>query len=146
MLGLMPKTEFLQEFRPRFSTKNKLTQSLIDKDLKDKRKWINAHFQWWDTGKIKNDEIVGPRLRSSNEKINDGVIDSAGINIETTNQRRLSRYCIEQLWVTEYRTKLLVLINVADDLNMYGGLGAAVKKVQRIDRTNISGRDYCRLT
>jgi hypothetical protein len=142
---LIPKTEFLQEFRPRFSTKNKLTQSLIDKDLKDKRKWINAHFQWWDNGKNKDDEIVGPRLRSSNEEIDDWVIDSAGINIETTNQRRLSRYCIEQLWVTEYKTKLLVLINVADDLNMYGGLGAAVEKVQRIDRTTISGRDYCRL-
>ena len=45
----------------------------------------------------------------------------------------------------EYKTKLLVLINVADNADMYGGLGAAVKKVQYIDCTTISGRDYYRL-
>ena len=145
MLGLIPKNEFLQEFRPRFSTKTTLTPSLIDKDLKDKRKWMNAHFQWWGDGKNKDDETVGPRLRSSNDEIDDWIIDSEGINIETTNHRRLSRYCIEQLWVTEYKTKLLVLINVANDLKMYGGLGAAVKKIQCIDRTTISGREYYRL-
>ena len=146
MLGLIPKTEFLHEFRPRFSTKTELTPSQIDKDLKDKRKWMNAHFQWWDTQrKTNDDEITGPRLRSTNEEFDDWVIDSAGINIETTNQRRLSRYCMEQLWVTEHKTKLLVLVNVADDLDVYGGIGAAVEKVQCIDRANISGREYYRL-
>ena len=66
MLGLIPKNEFLQKFRPRFSTKTILTPSRINKDLKDKRKWMNAHFQWWGNGKNTDDETVGPRLRSSN--------------------------------------------------------------------------------
>ena len=107
---------------------------------------MNAHFQLWENQfQSKNDDVVGPKLRSSTEDIDDWVVDSTGINIETTNQRRLSRYCMEQLWVTEHRTKLLVLINVADDLELYGGIGAAVDKVQRIDRANISGREYYRL-
>ena len=123
-----------------------MSPSQITKDLKDKRKWMNAHFQLWENQFQKtNDGVVGPKLRSSNEDIDDWVLDSAGINIETTNQRRLSRYCIEQLWVTEYKTKLLVLINVADDLDLYGGIGAIVDKVQCIDRATISGREYYRL-
>ena len=146
MLGLIPKTKFLHEFRPRFSTKTELTPSQIDKDLKDKQKWMNAHFQWWDTQRKTNDEeITRPRLRSTNEEFDDWVINSAGINIKTTNQWRLSRYYMEQLWVTEHKTKLLVLVNVADDLDVYGGIGAAVEKVQCIDRANISGREYYRL-
>ena len=146
MLGLIPKTEFLHEFRPRFYTKTNLTPSQIDKDIKNKRKWMNAHFQWWgNQWQNTNDDVTGPRLRSSNEEIDNWVIDSAGINIETTNQRRLSRYCIEQLWLTEHKTKLLVLINVADDHGMCGGLGAAVDKEQCIDRATISGREYYRL-
>ena len=107
---------------------------------------MNTHFQLWDNQwQRKQDDVVGPRLRSSNEDIDDWVIDSAGIKIETTNQRRLSRYCIEQLFVSEHKTKLLVLINVADDLDIYGGIGAAVEKVQRIERAKISGREYYRL-
>ena len=146
MLGLIPKTEFLQEFRPAFWTKTELTPNEFDKDLKDKRKWMNAHFQWWDTRRNNDDnDDAGPKLRSSNEDYEDWVIDSEGINVETTNQRRLSRYCIEQLWVTKHKTKLLVLVSVADDVELYGGIGAAVEKVQRIERANISGREYYRL-
>ena len=107
---------------------------------------MNAHFQLWENQwQRKDDDDVGPKLRSSNEDIDDWVIDSEGINIKTTNQRRLSRYCIEQLWITENKTKLLVLIKVADDVDVYGGIGAAVEKVQRIERANISGREYYRL-
>ena len=88
MLGLIPKTEFLQEFRPKFSMKTNMSPSQIDKDLKVKRKWMNAHFTMWDNQWQKeHDDVAGPRLRSSNEEINDWVIDLAGINIETTNQR-----------------------------------------------------------
>ena len=107
---------------------------------------MNAHFQLWENQWQRKDvDDNGPKLRSSNEDIDDWVIDSEGINIKTTNQRRLSRYCIEQLWVTENKTKLLVLIKVADDDDLYGGIGAAVEKVQRIKRANISGREYYRL-
>ena len=45
----------------------------------------------------------------------------------------------------EYKTKMSVLINVADDLDIYGGLGPADEKVQCIDHTTILGRDYYRL-
>ena len=44
MLGLIPKTEFLHEFRPSFSIKTNLTSAQINKDLKDKRKWIRSRF------------------------------------------------------------------------------------------------------
>ena len=63
----------------------------------------------------KDNDVVGTRLRSSNKEIDDWVIDSVEINIEITNQCRLSRYCFKPLWVTEYKTKLLVLINVTKD-------------------------------
>ena len=77
MLGLIPKTEFLHEFHPSFSNKTNLTSAQINKDLKDKRKWMNAHFHLWDNQWQKqNDDVVGPRLRSSNKEIEDWIIDS----------------------------------------------------------------------
>ena len=126
MFGLISKTELLHEFRPKFSIKSNLTLSQIKKGLKDKMKLGQPMAN-------ENDDIVRPKLRSSKQEI-------CGWVFETTNHCRLSRYSIEKLWVTEHKTKFLVLINVADDLDIYGGISAATEKVQHIERAKISGK------
>ena len=62
-----------------------------------------------------------------------------------TNERVLSRYAMEQLWIQHDKTKLLLLVKVDEDEEMFGGKGAAVDEIQNIERTVISGKQYYRL-
>ena len=52
---------------------------------------------------------------------------------------------MEQLWLTQDKTKLLVLIKVDDNAALYGRLGAIVEDAQQIEHAKISGRTYYRL-
>ena len=88
MIELVTKSQFLTDFRHCFKLNHKSTPAQINADLKDKQKWMNAHFQWRDCNLVDNEEgDSGPTLWSAEDKIDDWVTDLAGVNIETTNQR-----------------------------------------------------------
>ena len=71
--------------------------------------------------------------------IEDWVVNPDLAEIKGTTERGLSRYPIKQLWVTEENTTMLLLVSVGDDDRMFGGLGAKIDDVQRLERASISG-------
>ena len=91
------------------------------------------------------DESTGPVLRSSVEDFDDWVVDHDSYEMNKTEERTLSRYAMEQLWIQPDKTKLLLLVKVDDDKESFGGKAAAIDAVQNIERTIISGKQYYRL-
>ena len=141
MIGHIPKSDFLHWPREtnHFKKNVKLSDTTIKSDLKKKRQWMARHFKWHDNQHVEQGggQSAGPSLRSRDDDIEDWVLDSDGYNVETTNERRLSRYCMEQIWIQNDRTKLLLLVNVDDDQRMFGGQGATVEQLQSVDRASI---------
>ena len=86
-----------------------------------------------------------PILRSDSDDIDDWVIDSASFEMTAVKERTLSRYAFEQLLVSEDNTKLLLLVNAADDNAYFGGLGKLISERQGMEVATISGRQYYRL-
>ena len=64
--------------------------------------------------------------------IEDWVVDPDLAKIKCTTKRSLSQYPIEQLWVTEENTTMLLLVSVGNDDRIFGGLGAKIDGVQRL--------------
>jgi len=73
------------------------------------------------------------------------VVDHDSYEMNKTEERTLSRYAMEQLWIQPDKTKLLLLVKVDDDKESFGGKAAAIDAVQNIERTIISGKQYYRL-
>ena len=65
------------------------------------------HFHHDSGGPVIESFKDGPTTRSSVEEVNDWVIDEDAYNLTTTDHRRLSRYPLEQLLISERNTKLL---------------------------------------
>ena len=49
---------------------------------------------------------------------------------------------MEQLWVQKETTKLLLLVNVDDDNNVFGGKASRIDSLQNIEHAKISGKEY----
>ena len=47
--------------------------------------------------------------------------------------------------MSEEKARLLLLVNVDDDANLFDGLGARMDSIQHMDQASISGRSYYRL-
>ena len=92
-----------------------------------------------------SDDGDGPNLRSSVEDFDDWVVDHDSYEMNQTKERYLSCYAMEQLWVEPDKTKLLLLVKVDDDGDMFGGKASAIDAIQNIERTTISGKEYYRL-
>ena len=67
------------------------------------------HFQRSAALTENGDSNDGLLLRSSSECIEDWVVNSNSYDIKTNNERRLTRYPMEKLWITRERTKLFSL-------------------------------------
>ena len=68
----------------------------------------------------------GPILRSSTDNIKDWVVDSDLSEVRKTNEQGLNRYPLEQLLVTKEKTRMLLLVNVDDDQNLFDRLAARI--------------------
>ena len=75
----------------------------------------------------------------------DWVVDMDAAECNVTDIRRLDRYCLEQIFVLEEKTKLLLLVSVADDDTVLNGSGEAVSALQKNGTIKLSGREYYRL-
>ena len=73
---------------------------------------------------LEEDEDEGPTLRSASQEIDDWVVVQHIAEGQHTDQWKLDRYPIKQLWVSEEKARLLLLVNVDDDANLFDGLGA----------------------
>ena len=98
--------------------------------------WLTYRFErplqgFNDAMELEEDE--GPTLRSASQEIDDWVVDQDLALGKHTDQRKLDRYPIEQLWVSEEKTRLLLLVNVDDDNNLFNGLGAKMDAIQHMD-------------
>ena len=148
MLGCIPKTEFLSFCRPiHHRWKTSYSEKTIQSDLRGKRRSIMFHFNAPNKSNSADttEDITGPVLRSAVEDFDDWVIDHDSYEMNKTKERTLSRYAMEQLWIQHDKTKLLLLVKVDDDEEMFGGKAAAVDAIQNIERTTISGTNYYRL-
>ena len=67
------------------------------------------------------EDVIGPILRSAVEDFDDWVVDHDSYEMNETKERTLSRYAMEQLWIQHDKTKLLLLVKVDDDEEMFGG-------------------------
>ena len=63
----------------------------------------------------------GPVTRSSVEDEEDWVIDQSAMDVTTTDTRRLSLYCFEQLLMCRERDKFLILVRVSSDKKLFKG-------------------------
>ena len=52
---------------------------------------------------------------------------------------------MEKLWTQENSTKLLLLVKVSDEDNIFGGKGSDINHCQNLERTTISGKQYYRM-
>ena len=141
MRGLVPLSAFLGvDFRPNhYKKRTKYETMVIEKDLQKKRSWMSYRFKM-PTGRGDDDDgDDGPITRSSADDIKDWVVDSDLSEITATTERGLNRYPLEQLLVTEEKTRLLLLVNVDDDHNLFDGLAAKVENEQQVERASISG-------
>ena len=59
-----------------------------------------------------------------------------------TKEQYLSRYSIEQFWVQEDKTKLLLLVKVDKDNNIFGGKASRIDSLQNIECAKMSGNEY----
>ena len=60
-------------------------------------------------------EESGPRTRSTvEEEDGEWVVDTSAVDLNVTDTRRLSLYPIEQLLLCKAKTRLLILVKVAD--------------------------------
>ena len=62
-----------------------------------------------------------PNTRSNTDDVDDWMIDTSAVNLTTTNLRRLTLYSLEQIFLCEEKTKLLLMIKVEDDDRLLGG-------------------------
>ena len=69
------------------------------------------------------EEDSDPILLSAVDNYNDWVVDHDSYVMNQTKERDLSQYAMEQLWVQEDKTKLLLLVKVDEDDDMFGGEG-----------------------
>ena len=148
MLGCIPKTQFLSFCRPiHHRSKTSYSEKKIQSDLRGKRRSIMFHFHAPNQSNSADttEDVTGPILRSAVEDFDDWVVDHDSYEMNKTKERTLSRYAMEQLWIQHDKTKLLLLVKVDDDEEMFGGKAAAVDAIQNIKRTTISGKKYYRL-
>ena len=147
MQGVVPTSEFLKKvFRPEHYKQNtEYVSKDIEKSLKSKRTWMTYHFIRPPQGFVENEDDDGPSLRSSSQAIEDWVVNPDLADMNCTTERDLSIYPLEQLMLMEDRTRLMLLVNVDDDHNLFGGLGAKINAKQQLEIASISGKKYYRL-
>ena len=88
------------------------------------------------------DNSVRLSLCSRSKAIEDWVMDSNLFDIKSSFKGNLSIYLMGQLWVTPKRTKLLLLVSVDDDFELFGSKGFAVNSQQQIQKNSSRGRIY----
>ena len=94
---------------------------------------------------LEEDEDEGPTLRSASHEIDDWVVVQHIAEGQHTEQRKLDCYPIEQLWVSEEESHLLLLVNADDDNNLFDGPGARMDTIQHMDQASILSPSYYRL-
>ena len=75
----------------------------------------------------------GPITRSDIDIIDEWVTDYNTYEMKWTKECYISQYFLEQLWVTENKTKLLLLVNVDDDHSLFDDKGSKIEKMQEIE-------------
>ena len=78
-------------------------------------------------------------MRSGTEVYDDWVTCSNTSKMKTTKEQNLHRYPLEQLWVTEDKTKLVILVSIDDDYSLFAGKGSKIDKMQQIGDATIAG-------
>ena len=131
MLGLVPRTEFLKWPRENHHHKKitKDSDTEIQSDLKSKRFWILHHFFTPPQPSTTNEAQLGSITRSDIEIIGDWVTYSDTYGMKATTECYISYCPMEQLYVTENKTKLLLLVNVNDYRLLFNGKGSKIDKM-----------------
>ena len=124
MLGCVPKTKFHNFYRPNhYRAKTSYKDKTIQSDLWGKRRNIMFNFNAPDEDKnaTHSGDNGGPILRSAVEDYNDWVVKHNSYEINQTNEQSLSQYTMKQLWVQKNKTKMLLLVKVDEDDDMFRG-------------------------
>ena len=105
MTGLVPTTGFLgKDFRPRLYNPPSVpyTEGQIKRDMKNRRTMMLYNFCQLSgrNAAASDNEDDGRTLRSDVSDDDDWMIDSAALEMTTTDRRRLARYCLEQLLIS----------------------------------------------
>ena len=115
--------------------------------LRGKRHNIMFHFKAPSpkTNATDADDNGGSILGLAIEDYDDWVVDHDSYEMNQTNERYLSHYAMGKLWVKEDKTKLLLIVKVDEDNDMFEGKASKLDSLQNISHAKISGKEYYRL-
>ena len=102
---------------------------IIQSYLRSKRWWILYHSIATQPPSTTDANQLGPIMRSDTEVYDDWVTHSDTSKMKTTKEQNLHRYPLEQLWVTEDKTKLLILVNIDGNYSLFAGKGSKIDKL-----------------
>ena len=148
--GHVPKSDFIKFARPLHFGTGDYDAKTIKKGLNQCR--IRIFHQFTKTSNRGETSFVdsvvdmgdGPVTRSSVEDEEDWVIDQSAMDVTTTDTRRLSLYCFEQLLMCRERDKFLILVRVSSDKKLFKGGAQTIASVQGTTTLTISGVEYYR--
>ena len=111
MVGLVPKSGFLTWLRGgTFKTDVKYSDTEVENVMRKNRLMMYWGFSKPPTCTEEKEEGYGMTPRSSSEVIEDWILDLDMTDVRTPNEWEYSCYSIEQILITEEKTKLLLLV------------------------------------
>ena len=93
--------------------------------------------------RIEEDSPV-PRVTRSTTAVEeeDWTVDTDAAACKVTDVRRLDRYFLEHIFTLPEKSRLLMLVDVKDDHDLFGGIGAMIDAVQQNGTVTLGGREY----
>ena len=130
-----------------------LLPAKIKKETKAQRDKIYWHFadNWWrarvarHTNPAVSNDPDARVMGSSVFAADDLIIDMDVANCEVTDNRHLDRYYLEHIFTLPETMNVLLLVRVADDVNLFIEIAQVVDINQKLDRKTISGKEYYQL-